>query len=124
MVYLPTMSTRASRLHIAQLRTAPLFPRLAEMGGQPWPLSARSLWSGVTATPWCPQGETWSVNGYGERYQRWWGENHHGNTWVQRWGNSTTGATPTSAAVHDHLSRRGVPCKAAGRCACSITLHR
>ena len=32
------------------------------------------------------------MNGYGERYQRWWGENHHGNGWVQRWGNSTTGS--------------------------------
>lgn len=39
------------------------------------------------------QGETWSVDASGSRYQRWWGENHFGNGWVQKHGNSTTGET-------------------------------
>ena len=38
------------------------------------------------------KGETWSVDGGGHRYQRWWGEEHFGNSWVRRFGNSTTGA--------------------------------
>lgn len=38
------------------------------------------------------KGETWSVDGGGHRYQRWWGEEHFGNGWVRRFGNSTTGA--------------------------------
>ena len=37
------------------------------------------------------KGETWSVDGAGHRYQRWWGEEHFGNGWVRRFGNSTTG---------------------------------
>jgi hypothetical protein len=37
------------------------------------------------------KGETWSVDGGGHRYQRWWGEEHFGNGWVRRFGNSTTG---------------------------------
>jgi len=37
------------------------------------------------------KGETWSVDGSGHRYQRWWGEEHFGNGWVRRFGNSTTG---------------------------------
>lgn len=37
------------------------------------------------------QGETWSVDRSGHRYQRWWGESHHGNGDVQKFGNSTTG---------------------------------
>ena len=50
------------------------------------------------------QGETWSVNGYGDRYQRWWGENHHGNGWVQRWGNSTTGVSATAPMSNSSTS--------------------
>ncbi len=37
------------------------------------------------------QGETWSVDGGGHRYQRWWGEDHYGDGWVRRHGHSTTG---------------------------------
>ena len=37
------------------------------------------------------QGETWSIDAGGNRYQKWWGENHFGNGWVQKYGNSTTG---------------------------------
>lgn len=37
------------------------------------------------------QGETWSVDGSGQRYQRWWGETHHGDRWVQKFGHSSTG---------------------------------
>ena len=37
------------------------------------------------------QGETWSMDGSGNRYQKWWGENHFGDGWVQKYGNSTTG---------------------------------
>ena len=37
------------------------------------------------------QGETWSVDANGERYQRWWGEDHFGNGWVRKHGNSNTG---------------------------------
>lgn len=41
--------------------------------------------------PAAAQGETWSVGGGGERYNRWWGENHQGDGFVQRFGNSSTG---------------------------------
>ncbi len=40
------------------------------------------------------QGETWSISGGGERYNRWWGENHIGDGLVQKFGNSNTGALP------------------------------
>lgn len=38
-----------------------------------------------------PQGETWSIGGGGERYNRYWGENHFGDGYVQRFGHSNTG---------------------------------
>ncbi len=37
------------------------------------------------------QGEWWTVDAGGERYQRWWGEDHFGNGWVRKHGRSTTG---------------------------------
>lgn len=45
----------------------------------------------VSVTQGGKKGETWSVDGAGHRYQRWWGEEHFGNGWVRRFGNSTTG---------------------------------
>ena len=37
------------------------------------------------------QGEWWTVDAGGHRYQRWWGEDHFGNGWVRKHGHSTTG---------------------------------
>ena len=37
------------------------------------------------------QGEWWTVDASGHRYQRWWGEDHFGNGWVRKHGHSTTG---------------------------------
>ena len=37
------------------------------------------------------QGEWWTVDAGGQRYQRWWGEDHFGNGWVRKHGHSTTG---------------------------------
>jgi hypothetical protein len=36
-------------------------------------------------------GEVWSVDAGGHRYQRWWGEHHPGGGAVRRFGNSTAG---------------------------------
>ena len=36
------------------------------------------------------QGEWWTVDDDGQRYQRWWGEDHFGNGWVRKHGHSTT----------------------------------
>ena len=36
-------------------------------------------------------GEVWSVDGSGHRYQRWWGEAHIGDGRVRRYGHSTSG---------------------------------
>jgi hypothetical protein len=38
-------------------------------------------------------GEVWTVDGGGHRYQRWWGEQHHGGGSVRRYGSSTSGET-------------------------------
>lgn len=52
------------------------------------------------------KGETWSVDGGGHRYQRWWGEEHFGNGWVRRFGNSTTGAHAARRSFCTHLRSR------------------
>ncbi len=37
------------------------------------------------------QGETWSVDGSGHRYNRYWAEDHHGDGTVRKHGSSTGG---------------------------------
>ena len=52
------------------------------------------------------QGETWSVDANGERYQRWWGEDHFGNGWVRKHGNSNTGRPHDRTRVVTQICHR------------------